>query len=1322
MGTVLGKILKWLVYAGAAGIMLLALLVGIARLLLPLVPEYQGDIRRWAAEATGFNVQFDSISASWPLAGPQIRFIDVTVTVRETGEQIFIADNLTAGISLFKLIRDRKVVLNRVGVEGSDIRIRQDADKKFLIQGRLLDEYFQVESDEPLSLPDLLIELSAINVSFTDEGRSGDEHAFGIEQLDIQLSTDQIMIDGEVELAPEFGGHASIATDLPTHLLRPKPAPTENVNPRSVTRSGQEWRIFFTGEDLKIQKILEYALQREVPVTQAYGSVTVAVAFNDRILQGVAGELDIANVALRTGADQAERFEVLRGRFEWSRQGDNGWLLAADDISVEQLDLFTPRSDLNVVMNPAADGRSLTVKASAGFLRLQDLYPLVRVAENEDLLTAMMPGELQLPNTMRGEVRNLNLSLQLIDDVPDIYSAGLEFGDIGVTGLGNGNSIRGISGTLTADQNGGSLQVNGQATELELPALFTAPIGLQSIAGLLLWRVTEDAFHIVSDNIRVRTPFLEGNSRFSLGWPRNGDSLRIDLTAAAVSSDAPRVVPMLPLKKFPAPVATWLDQAIIAGRVTRADIRFSGPLREFPFDGEEGVLYIDIDVEDGELNYADGWPRVTDIDAQIIFDGVSLVSRRNSGRVGRINFRDSDVRIADLRKGLLEINGRESVPINSAVDFLRRSPVAGEIGPIIDKVTGVGTIDARLSLALSVLRPTEYDLEIVIDASGVKLGMTGLDWGLTELGGTLTVRNTQFHAEEMTATLLGEPVTIDMRPAGDASDLYGQFIRIAGRTPIERWMQTLSVPFAERVAGPADWNALVLIPQRQMDVRPPVHIIVRSDLVGVESRMPDPLAKPMNAARALEVDVAFPADGRLEVSGSLHPELTWAFDLASVEPGWEIASGAVHAGSASAIVPPGDGVEISGRLDFLKFDDWLELTEDDGAAAETGQVDWQETWREVVLEIDRLSLFGQQFTDVQFEALQDDQDWRITIDSPGIAGQIAVPLDLDSGWPIRMDLQRLWLTDADPESLDDDESADPRDIPPIEIEAADFIIKDMHFGSLSMAIKSVAGGVQAEPIRTQAPTFTIDGDGAWLVHPNDDSLRQTRLALNLNGTDIKAALTALGYDPVIDGESITASGDLTWLGGPTDDFLQRADGTFTINMKEGSVLAVDPGGGRILGVLSLASLPRRLSLDFSDVFDEGLGFDSLKGDFTVDDGNAYTCNLGMEGSVADMGVVGRAGFEARDYDQLAVVRPHMSNLLAVGGVVVGGPVGGAAMLLFSQIFQKPLSTLGESYYRISGSWDDPDVEQIRGSDFDVAPLRNCEKYLSDAITESLKEE
>ena len=145
-------------------------------------------------------------------------------------------------------------------------------------------------------------------------------------------------------------------------------------------------------------------------------------------------------------------------------------------------------------------------------------------------------------------------------------------------------------------------------------------------------------------------------------------------------------------------------------------------------------------------------------------------------------------------------------------------------------------------------------------------------------------------------------------------------------------------------------------------------------------------------------------------------------------------------------------------------------------------------------------------------------------------------------------------------------------------------------------------------------------------------------------------------------------------------------------------------------MMSVAALPRRLQLDFSDVFDEGLGFKRVKGDFRLDRGNAYTCNLGLEGPVADVGVVGRAGIRDEDYEQLAVVRPHMSNALPIGAFIVS-PGLGAAMLLINRIFREPMSSIGESYYRVNGPWTNPAVEKVERTDIDLAAFQDCEKLL-----------
>ena len=997
--------------------------------------------------------------------------------------------------------------------------------------------------------------------------------------------------------------------------------------------------------------------------------------------------------------------------------GDTATLVAAADITVADRDLFTPRSDLNVTLTATAEGQGFNLVARSDLFRLQDLYPLARLAEQEQLLPEGLLGETKLPTSLRGELSALNAKFDRRPEREDEFSAAFDFSDLGTSTIAGAVAFSGLSGSLRADQGGGNLQVDARETRADLPALFKAPIDIEALNGLFVWHVTADRVRVLSDDIRVQHRSATGNSRLELIWPLNDESPRIDLTATAVASDGRGVLPLLPQRIFPTQVNTWLDNAILAGRVTNADFEVSGLLRQFPFTDGQGVFRIAIDIENGVLNYADQWPRITDLDATVVFEGPGLYSLRNSGRIGPLEFADSSIRLENFGKGLLEVDARQRASLEDVVSFLQRSPVAGAIGPLLADVTADGNLDAAMSLELPVLRPNEFKLVIEADTEDADLGLTTLDWGLTNIRGALTVNNTRLRSTGITATLLEEPVTIDLIPAGRHSERYEQFIRINGRTPVERWMQTLSLPFADQLDGPTDWQALVMIPRGPADSRPPVHILTRSSLEGVHSRLPAPLTKSAETRRPLEIDIAFPANRRLDVSGRLLPALNWTFALAAGDEGWRIERGGVHAGPAPALLPVEPGVELSGRLAELNFDDWLAVIESGGDT----DSDWQRTWHSAELVIGRLELFEQSFDAVQVAAGQSADAWQIRFDAESIAGDVSVPFDLESGGPVVLDLTRLRLSGSADEDYDRDAQADPRELPALEVQVEDFEINDMRFGSLETTITKVIGGVEAKPIITRAPAFSIDGDAAWLVNPNDDALRQTHLSLSLRGSDIKAVLTSLGYDPVIDGDSVSAGGELTWLGGPSGDFLWRADGSFSIRMEDGALLDLEPGGGRILGVLSLATLPRRLSFDFSDVIDDGLAFDSLGGDFTLDDGNAYTCNLSLEGPVADMGIVGRAGFEPRDYDQIAVIRPHVSTLFAAGGFVVGGPVAGAAMLLFSQIFQKPLSTLGESYHSVTGTWDEPVIEQLRGNDIDSTPLRNCETFLSEAITESLKE-
>jgi uncharacterized protein YhdP len=247
---------------------------------------------------------------------------------------------------------------------------------------------------------------------------------------------------------------------------------------------------------------------------------------------------------------------------------------------------------------------------------------------------------------------------------------------------------------------------------------------------------------------------------------------------------------------------------------------------------------------------------------------------------------------------------------------------------------------------------------------------------------------------------------------------------------------------------------------------------------------------------------------------------------------------------------------------------------------------------------------------------------------------------------------------------------------------------------LSGQLDKVPQGLRLSSLATESGAFTLRGTGSWLA---EDGATRTRLALEFNSGDFAAAARALGYRDAIEAEQAHATASFTWSGGPAEDALARMDGTVRLELERGQLRGVKPGAGRMLGLLSVVELPRRLTLDFRDVTDEGLAFDKVRGDFDIRAGNAYTQNLLLKGAAVDVGVVGRTGLATQDYDQTVVVSGNPSGPITVAGALAGGPVGAAGALLISQLFKGQLAGLASVYYRVTGPWENPRVERISAS-------------------------
>ncbi|MFL6592499.1 MAG: YhdP family protein, partial [Luteimonas sp.] len=268
---------------------------------------------------------------------------------------------------------------------------------------------------------------------------------------------------------------------------------------------------------------------------------------------------------------------------------------------------------------------------------------------------------------------------------------------------------------------------------------------------------------------------------------------------------------------------------------------------------------------------------------------------------------------------------------------------------------------------------------------------------------------------------------------------------------------------------------------------------------------------------------------------------------------------------------------------------------------------------------------------------------------------------------------------------------DPSKVPPLSLDIAELRFGDARLGAASLRTQPVASGMHIDQLQTRSPAQRIDIKGEWLGR---GATARTHMATALDSDDFGALLSSFGYGGQLSGAHGKARLDANWPGSPAAFGLATLNGTLTIAAREGQLVELEPGAGRVLGLLSLAQLPRRLALDFHDFFSKGFAFDRIEGDVRIASGQARSDNLVIDGPAAEIRIRGATNLVAQQFDQTVEVFPKAGNLLTVAGAIAGGPVGAAIGAAANAVLKKPLGRLAAKTYRVTGPWKDPKVETI----------------------------
>jgi uncharacterized protein (TIGR02099 family) len=645
-------------------------------------------------------------------------------------------------------------------------------------------------------------------------------------------------------------------------------------------------------------------------------------------------------------------------------------------------------------------------------------------------------------------------------------------------------------------------------------------------------------------------------------------------------------------------------------------------------------------------------------------------------------------------------------PLTDGLAYLADTPLAAKVGGIPRALAAAGTGRLTLGLEVPLRRGLGFgfdgELDFADDAA-VTLRDAGLR--IADVDGRLRFDNQGLRAEGITAKLGDQPLRLDIATrSADAADNAGRTdITVSATTAVAALAAALPSPWWALADGRIDWQLSASLDNDDAaEASPPLQVRLTSALAGVALDLPAPFGKAAGEARALRVDARMVAASPIDLSARLG-DLGARVELIPGAEGLRPERIALDLNQTPDGLPEARGIAVQGRLAELDLAPWLAWQRAHAALLrETGRHTPQAAQASLPLLSARLAADALVLGKLRF----DDVDaaltptpgggWRIGVEAAGNSGLISLPGDPDGTVGVRLDNLDIEPLMAGGDDRGTDRGGpDPREVPPLSLRIEALHRGSHELGRLRLDLERLPDGLGVADFSLAGPLVRAGGTGSWTR--DDTGYTRTALDFELRSDDLGELLRSAGYYSALSGAPSTAGLELSWPGGPDGFSLARARGRLSADIGAGRMLDVEPGVGRMLGILNLGALERRLSLDFSDVLDAGFAFDALVGQVVIGNGQARITRLDILASTADIRLRGVTDLVGQTFDQTARVTPKIGTGVAIAGAVAGGPLVGAAVLLADRVSGNSVNQFASYEYSITGPWSDPVVQRIAGN-------------------------
>ncbi|WNC68121.1 YhdP family protein [Thalassotalea nanhaiensis] len=939
---------------------------------------------------------------------------------------------------------------------------------------------------------------------------------------------------------------------------------------------------------------------------------------------------------------------------------------------------------------------SLTNISTVSLDNLWQLFPIIKdnIPEFEKYSSLQLSGDLTNIQ-IRTSAEKLQLALNL-DDV----------------GWNAANGIPGIeqiSGRLLFDNDQIQLDVTSENNEIDFDGGFSRPIPFNDLKATVnanwserFWKLAVSDVFLSSDELSVTA-----NVQFLQEVDQSGV---LSLYAYAEQGDASKAQYYLPLPVMSESLVEYLTAAIFHGDVKQAGVLFNGPVATFPFTDNSGIFIVDADVEQAKYQFEQSWPAIEKAHLNLNFTNDSMLITAYDGDLMGIQTKDVVVGIESLSgDSILTVRTPVTTEVTNVTNLMVASPMAESVGETLTLINPKGQVKGTFSLDLPLGDTEKVVAKGIINFANNEVFLQAPEMNFSHVNGQLSFNNELITTKDISLNWRGMPINLNVD--GRIEDDYYQVdIDLLANWQKQHYDPQIPENLRSYVNGQLDWQGkLSLFIPEEGELSYDFNL--DSNLENAILSLPEPYFKPAEKQALLKASAKGGAN-KSTIEATLDENLRFYGELDHQKIAFLRTQ--LVLGKEKMLLPT-DGFHITTDLDSIVYQPWHEFIFDiinsipDGSGVDSSSEPAEEKLaflqapERIRGNIKNVDLFGQTLTDVDFNLLAKEQWWLLQLNADQARSRMKFFHDFQQNG-LEVDADFIHLTDV-PETnevSDEEETASqisPADIPKVKFNCDSCKYQQLDFGKVLFELENTSSTVATlRSFSAKRKNSDLSLSGVW---QKDDEQNKTSISGAFNSKDIEKEINKFDMESGIKDSGLKSSYDFNWQGGPHEFNLASLNGQYNFKFDDGYLADVSDKGARLLSIFSFQSLVRKLTLDFRDIFSEGMFYDDIKGKITLVNGVAYTDNTKMNGAAGNLTVKGNTNLVTNKLDYKMSFAPKVTSSLPI---IVGwlvNPLMGAAIMVADEAIQKA-EVISVINFELTGSVDEPIFKEVDRKSRDVS--------------------